>query len=272
MEFLKLKYIIFICLFTTSGAYAQNISLYGGSASNFSIGNATIANSNEMSAINNQAGILSVEKWGFQAGAMNLFGLNSLNIISASGIYKFNANNAVSLSIRHLGDNDLRNQIIGFAYARRLMKNWSISLQADVLSFQAPGFGSRFIPTVEIGSIYEVNDKVNIGFHVFNPFGQALTEQEDISAIIRAGVSYELSDKVSLLAEVEKDIIFPFRIKAGIIYMPVEKLSIRTGFNTQEAQFAFGLSYRFGNYSIHGAANVHPSLGLSSGGEISYKN
>ena len=256
----------------TSGAFAQNISLYGGSASNFSIGNATIASSNEMSAINNQAGILSVDKWGFQAGAMNLFGLNSLNLISASGIYKFNSNNAISLSVRHFGDADLNTQVIGLAYARRLLKNWNISLQADLLSFQAPNFGSRYIPTVEIGSIYEVNDKVSIGFHVFNPFGQALTAQEDISAIIRGGVQYQLSKKVSLLAEVEKDILLPFRFKTGIIYNPVENLYIRTGFNTQESQFAFGITYSFGKYSIHGAGTVHPTLGVSTGGEISYKN
>ena len=97
MLFLRLKYITILCFFAGSGAFAQNISLYGGSASNFSLGNATIATSNEMSALNNQAGILSVDKWGFQAGAMNLYGFSSLNLISASGIYKLNANNAISL-------------------------------------------------------------------------------------------------------------------------------------------------------------------------------
>ncbi len=269
---LRLKYITFISFLVLNGAFAQNISLYGGSASNYSVGNATIASSNEMSAINNQAGILSVDKWGFQAGAVNLFGLNSLNLITASGIYKFNQNNAISLSVKYFGDEDLNTQIIGFAYARRLLKNWDISLQADVLSFQARNFGSRYIPTVELGSIYEVNDKVSIGFHVFNPFGQALTDKEDISAIVRGGVQYELSSKVFLLAEIEKDILLPVRFKTGIIYNPIENLYFRTGFNTQESQFAFGITYSFGKYSIHGAAAVHPTLGISPGGEISYKN
>ncbi len=272
MNVLKLKYIIFISFFLSSGAFAQNISVYGGSASSYGIGNASIANSDEMSAINNQAGILSVDKWGFQAGALNLFGLSSLNTISASGIYKHNANNAFSLSVKYVGDEDLNTQIIGLAYARRVRKNWNISLQANVLSFQAPNFGSRFVPTVEIGSIYEVNDKVHIGFHIFNPFGQSLTPQEDISSIIRSGITYQLSKKVKLLAEVEKDIVLPFRIKTGIIYEPVDNLFLRGGFNTQESQFSLGISYRFGKYGIHGVGVLHPTLGISSGGEISYKN
>jgi len=272
MYFYRLKYIIFLSLFTTRGAFAQNISLYGGSAYNYALGNATIAASNEHSAMNNQAGILSVDKWAFTAGAINLYGLSTLNLLSASGIYKINARNAMSLSIKHLGDSDLNTQLIGFAYARTLSKTWNLSLQVDLLSFQARNFGSRLIPTVEIGSVYDVNKKVHVGFHIFNPFGQALTPQEDISAIVRGGVLYDLSKKVSISAEVEKDIVLDFRVKVGIDYRPIKNVHIRTGFTTQESQFSFGLAYGFGKYKIHGVASVHPTLGVSTGGEISYKN
>lgn len=272
MYFYRLKYIIFLCLFTVAGAFAQNISLYGGSAHNYALGNATIAAANTHSALNNQAGILSVEKWGFTAGAINLFGIPSLNLLSASGIYKFNERNAMSVSIKHLGDSDLNTQVIGIAYARQLSRSWNLSLQADLLSFQARNFGSRLVPTVEIGSIYDVNKKVHVGFHVFNPFGQALTPQEDISAVIRTGILYDLSSKVSISAEIEKDIVLDYRFKMGIDYSPIENLNIRTGFTTQEAQFSFGLAYTFGKYTVHGAAAIHPVLGTSTGGEISYQN
>lgn len=256
----------------TYGASAQNISLYGGSAQNYSLGNATIAASNSHSALNNQAGILAVDKWGFTAGAINLFGLPSLNLLSASGIYKFNERNAVSISVKHLGDSDLNTQVIGVAYARKLSKSWNLSLQGDLLSFQAKNFGSRLVPTVEIGSVYDVNKKVHVGFHLFNPFGQALTAQEDISAIFRTGVLYNLSPKVALSGEIEKDIILDFRVKVGIDYTPIDNLHIRAGFTTQEAQFSFGLAYTFGKYTVHGVAAVHPVLGVSTGGEISYQN
>lgn len=272
MSINNLCFIVCLLFLSFQGAFAQNVPLYGGSASNYGIANATIAQSNEFSAINNQAGILNVDKWAFQAGAMNLYGIANLNAMSASGIYKYNNNNAFSLSIKHIGDSDLNTQLIGIAYARRLLKNWNISLQADLLSIQAKNFGSKFLPTLEIGSIYEVNKKVSVGFHVFNPFGQALTEAENVSAIFRLGCYYNLSKKVKLLAEFEKDILLPSRIKTGIIYNPIEKLAIKAGFNTQHSQFSFGLAYTFGKYTIHGASAIHPLLGLSTGGEISYKN
>ena len=272
MIFCRLKYIIFLCFFSGIILSGQSIPLPSGSAAGFAVGQATVAWNDEHAVLNNQAGMLGIENWGIQMSAANLYGLGSLNILTASATKKLNNNNAIGLSIKHIGDSDFNNQIIGLAYARKVLRNLDISLQLDLLSYQAKRYGNKYLATVEFGTMVQATKKLRVGFHVFNPFAQKLTAQEDISSIFRLGAIYTLSDKVHMMGEVEKDLLQAYNFKAGINYAPVKNLYLRIGVTTSGRQLHFGLAYQFGNFALHGSSSVHQQLGITSAAELSFKN
>jgi len=152
------------------------------------------------------------------------------------------------------------------------MDKLSLSLQGDLLSYQAKQYGNRYLATVEIGTMLQATKNMRIGFHVFNPFSQKLNDIEYVPSVFRLGVLYSLSKNVEMMMEVEKDLIYDFNIKAGINYQPIENFSIRAGFGSAGKQFHLGLAYTFGEFTIHGSASVHQQLGISSAAEVSYQN
>lgn len=269
MLFKRIKYITFL-LYSCLLINGQDIVNLSGSTAGLGVGQATVSWNDAHAAANNQAGMLGTDNFAFQASAGRLWGL--VNVFSTSASKKFNDSNAIGISIKHVGDSDLNRQIIGLSYARKILKNWDISIQADLLSNQTQSFGNKYLATLELGSMIQATEKLRVGFHVFNPFGLALTETEEIPAIIRLGVLYELSKKVHLMAEVEQQLVLDYDIKAGIDYELIENLHLRSGFSTRGSQLYFGLAYGFGNFAIHGATSIHPNLGITPAGEISFQN
>lgn len=269
MNFIGLKYITILCFFTVV-SHAQNSLSLTGSTAGFSVGQSTVAWNDAHASANNQAGMLGTENLSFQVSAGMQWGF--LPVFSVSGSKRINRSNAFGMSIKHIGDSDLNNQIIGISYARKILKNWDIGIQADLLTYQTRSFGSRYLATMELSSMMQATEKLRVGFHIFNPFGLALTESRDIPAIFRLGALYSLSEKVSMMAEVEQDLVLGYNLKAGLDYELVDKLHLRAGFTTGGNQLHFGLSYGFGNYTIHGASSLHPQLGFTPAGEISFQN
>ncbi len=269
MSFRSVKYITFF-LFICSISIGQEIVNISGSAAGLGVGQATVTWNDAHAAANNQAGMIATENLTFQASAGRLWG--AVNVFSTSVSKKINRYNAVGLSIKHVGDRDLNNQIIGLSYARKIFKSWSLSLQADLLSYQSLSFGNRYLATVELGSMFQASEKLRVGFHVFNPFGQALSDTDDVPAILRLGVLYQLSDKIELVSEVEQQWVLGYDLKAGISYELIDNLHIRSGFSSRGSQIYFGMSYGFGKFAVHGATSVHPTLGITPAGEISFEN
>lgn len=268
---MKLKIILFFLAISVLKTNAQSTDVFTSGIAGLGYGQASVCVSDAFSPLNNQAGIISDNNWGFSMGAVNLYGLNTLNALSISGIKQINKISALSLSIKYLGDVEYNQQTIGLAYARKLFDMWNLSLQANLLSYQSQSFGSTYIPTVEIGSIVKATKKLNFGIHIFNPFGQSISDSYLVPAVVRLGTSYAVSEKVSLLSEVDKDILNPLNFRVGIHYKPVEVLAVNAGFQTTGTPIFFGLSYGFNNFKIHGASSIHQSLGSSIGAAISYQ-
>lgn len=267
---MRSKYIIFFIFCVVLNLHSQSTDIFTGGISGLGYGQASVSQSDAYSALNNQAGIISEKNWSFGLSATNLYGLTSLNALSIAGAKTINKKSAISLSVKYLGDVEYNQQTIGIAYARKLMKNWNLALQADLLSYQSQSFGSSYIATVEVGSIVKFSKKINIGIHIFNPFGQSVSDDYLIPAVFRLGANYLVSEKVNLLAEVNKDIISPVNLRFGLDYQPVEVLSLKAGFQTTGNPIFFGISYGFNNFKLHGASALHQSIGTSIGAGLSY--
>src|SRR5690606_3250357 len=128
---------------------------------------------------------------------------------------------------------------VGLSYSRQLSKVFSAGIQFDYLNTHlADGYGSRSSFTVE-GGVLATFDKLKAGVHFFNPLNVKLADYDDerMPIMVKAGVSYAVSEKVIAAAEVFKNINNKGIVKAGVEYHPVKALYVRGGVSSEPIQF-----------------------------------
>jgi hypothetical protein len=88
--------------------------------------------------------------------------------------------------------------------------------------------------------------------------------------MLKAGASWKFSPKVSMLAEVAKDIDQDVAVRAGLEYRVIEKLYLRGGVGGNDLQTSFGIGLALDEFKIDIASAYHPTLGYSPQISMSY--
>lgn len=154
----------------------------------------------------------------------------------------------------------------GLAYARKLSEHVSAGIQLDYLGISiAEGYGSKSVLTFEGGVQAELLRGFFMAAHVYNPIRAKIAGYNDerLPAVLKFGLSYLPSDKVTLAAEAEKDIDRPNRIKAGAEYQLVKQFFLRTGMASNPFNTSFGVGLIFDTFRFDVAATYHRQLGYT---------
>lgn len=264
----KWRMIFILIIFQGNNGFSQ---MFSSSNDSHSAANITTIWEDENAALNNSAGIINDYNLTAIVNVINVNGFAGLNRYSAALTKKFRNDNAFSVSVKYFGDSDLNEQYYGISYARKVMKNWNIGIQADLVGYSSANFGRIFTPTFEIGTILKASKNLSVGFHVFNPLNQSLNDNLYLYSLFQIGAKYQLSEKVAIMSEVEKASTLQFNFKSALEYEIIENLKLRGGFQTSNSQFHFGLSYGFGKFGLGGSNSVNPQLGSSFGAGFSFK-
>jgi len=161
----------------------------------------------------------------------------------------------------------------GLAYAKRLANRFSAGIQIDYLhTYIAQEYGRSGTMTVEGGLIAEPFPNFLIGAHVFNPFRQSVSKQDEekIPTVFTMGCSYTFFNKVLIAVETEKDMIHKAVFRSGVEFELAEKFLLRTGISTQPVFYSFGLGYSFKKIMIDIALTRHQILGYTPHFSMSY--
>jgi hypothetical protein len=219
----------------------------------------------------NQAGISSVKNWAVDVSFERRFNLADLTAIQVSGVKKV-GKGAFGLLFSQFGTEVFNEQMYGLAYGRQLNKIVSLGGQLSVLGFNGQNLGSLYTVSFAMGTIVKLNRQFLLASHVFSPFQVAITENNEIATRLRFGITYLPSKKVSILAEIDKNLNRkPWEYKLGISYQVVEPLWLQIGFNPTAEFYAFGLRYSvFNKWNFRGSASVHQILGLTPSVSLSY--
>ena len=168
------------------------------------------------------------------------------------------------MAIQYFGFELYNEQLIGMAYGRQLSDKISIGAQFDYLQLRIPSYGRTASFTAEFGLLAKISRGLMAGFHLYNPFEIELADLGSLPLAINFGLSYQPSEKIWLVAELEKQSILPENIKAGISYHIVDQLALRIGIQTQPSLISFGIGYQMtSGFSIDAGSSAHPNLGLS---------
>ncbi len=259
-----------VFIFSVLFCVAQNHTPSAAGAKGLALGNTNTTTQDAQSLFGNQAGLAFLEETSFTAFGENRFFIAELNQFSA-GVAIPVKNGTFGLAVQYFGFEDYNEQKIGIAYGRKLFDKVAIGIQIDYLNLRVPFYGNQGNITAEIGLQLPINDKFLIGVHVFSPFTIAWSEEDFVPTILATGITYQPSEKLSITAEVEKDIDFPVDFKFGIDYKIVEMLSLRVGANTYPVQNSFGLGLNLKNLNIDVAMVYHQILGLTTGFSATFR-
>jgi len=229
------------------------------------MGYATVTLHDFWALSHNQAGLSRLKNPAAGVYFENRFLVEELSFGAAAFAMPVN-NGVVGASFTYFGFELYNEAKIGLAYARDFGERFSAGIQ---LNYHNTGigenYGNRGNLTFEGGVIFQLLPHLAIGVHLFNPLRAKIGDfaDERIPTILKTGLGYTFSDKVLVIAEIEKSISHSLVFKAGIEYKITEHLYVRAGIGTNPTTNSFGFGLHLGNIHIDLATNYHYVLGYS---------
>ncbi len=214
-------------------------------------------------AWSNPAGLAEVQTLSASAYTEQRFLLSELRAVGAAVAVPAGAG-AFALTTGFFGFSAYSEQRLGLAYARRLFEGLHVGGQFIGLNTSIEGYGSRFLLTFELGVHGRISRVLWLAARVLGPVRVAIRPDQYLPTALHFGLRYEVATTVHLLAELEKDIRFPARVRTGLEYRPVSALHLRLGLATQPSLVTFGAGYHLrAGVRVDVAVQYHQFLGFS---------
>jgi hypothetical protein len=177
---------------------------------------------------------------------------------SKSGNFGFN--------LVYAGFEDFNESQLGLAYAISLGPKIDVGIQFNYYNYRIPGYTNASTVNFEIGAIAHLTNKLNAGFHVYNPVGgKFFKSDEKLTAVYKFGFGYDVSDAFFASAEIVKEENFPSSINAGVQYRFDKILFARVGIVSATSTPYVGAGVAWDTFRIDVSCSFHPQLGISPG-------
>ncbi len=179
----------------------------------------------------------------------------------------------ITAGAQRFGYNQYRNTRAGIGYSMKFTDYIQFGVQGNVQTLRLGGnYGSSISGTVEAGLLAKVSEKWHIGVSVLNIGRQRIKPLTDrFTTVMRGGVHFIPSKKVSVMAEVEKQVQTKISFRGAVEYKPIEQLSLRIGAQSGPVEFAFGVGYCVKGFSIDLGTKYQQILGWSPNAGLSYQ-
>lgn len=227
------------------------------------MGNANVTLWDVWGIFNNVGGLARIEHSEIAVGFDHRLALDELTTLSAAGVIKKN-NAALGIGISSYGSEFFSQNQFGLGFSNQLgIASFGIKVNFFQTYIEGFGTGSAFI--FEFGGIAELTPDLFFGAHIYNPgrarFGK--NSPDFLPTVVKAGIAYKPSERVSLQLEAEKDILIDPLLKLGLEYNFFKKLWGRTGVNSLNSQLFFGLGFKGKTFHFDYSMTQHPALGYT---------
>ncbi|MDR0801824.1 hypothetical protein [Fluviicola sp.] len=179
----------------------------------------------------------------------------------------------ISAGAQFFGYEQFRNIRTGLGYSMKFTDFLQVGIQGNIQTLRLGGnYGSTTSGTVEAGLLAKISEKWSIGISVMNIGRQRINPLSDwFVTVLRAGCQYKPSKKVSILAEVEKQVITKISFRGAVEYQPAKSFFIRLGAQSAPIEFALGFGYRISGFSIDLGSKYHQTLGWTPHFGLNYQ-
>lgn len=144
-----------------------------------------------------------------------------------------------------------------------------LGLRVQVGQIAIPGYGSRNIVGLTLGSHITVSETIDFGFAVENLVGSNGGDVDDLPASLSAGVLYTATETLRVVADARQEVGLPVELRVGMEFFPVPVLGLRFGAASQPSRVSGGVGVRLGLVSVDIAVQRHDVLGLTPAGGLS---
>ncbi|MBL7844845.1 MAG: hypothetical protein KF846_02065 [Cyclobacteriaceae bacterium] len=147
----------------------------------------------------------------------------------------------------------------------------ALGIKLNYIQYQAEGFGTKGVFTINFGGIAELTPNLFIGAYITNINQPKLSIDEDrVPTLLTAGLSFKPTDKIIIATELEKDLDYSTNWKTGLEYIFHKKFCARTGFNLQPNAAFFGLGFKTNKFMLDYALQHSINLSLSHQASVNY--
>ena len=220
-------------------------------------------------AYTNPAGLEGLSSLSIQASISRPFTIPDLSYVQLAVGSDLSATDFLFATVAAKGTSDFRQSRISLGYGRKLTETLSVALEIESLLLFIRSYGNDFAFGYGISLQHRPFSKLIIGAHIRNPVKVVKEGVVIPKSTFSVGLTYILSDVVSVNTEIFKDTQFKFRFKSGIEYKMHPLFTLRFGATTSPAMLHFGFGWVVRerivvdiSVAYHTLLGVSPSVGI----------
>ncbi|HOV98775.1 MAG TPA: hypothetical protein PK595_04290 [Bacteroidota bacterium] len=220
----------------------------------------------------NPAGLIQLSS--IEAGAFiipNQFGISELRTVSSAMALPLKYFSA-GIAAEQFGFQLYREVEGRCAIAASIINSIGFGVSCNYHKLIIERYGSASVFSFDIGILASMTKNASLGFSAKNITGATVSHlNEKLPQIFSVGVAQRFSHGFLITVEAEKDIRYPYLIKAGIEHRIFNVLYLRCGINSQPKSYSLGGAVSFYWCSFGYACHSHPFLGYTHQVDIKVK-
>jgi hypothetical protein len=222
----------------------------------------------------NPAGIAGLQQMEAGAFVERRFILSQLNYGTLAFATPFkNDKHFAGFDVSAFGFGDYSEARLGLTYATTLFQRISLGAKVNYTRLSIQNYGAKSALSADVGLNCILSKHVSIGFSVFNASRSELIrdENEKIPTTLDAGLAYQVSDKVLIVADVQKQVNFPTSFRGGVEYAVSKHFKARIGASSAPVTASAGFGVVVKGLNIDFANTLHQYLGYTPSFSLSYR-
>jgi hypothetical protein len=137
----------------------------------------------------------------------------------------------------------------------------TIGCVLNFMQTRIESFGVNHKLIFDLGASSEIIPKFIFSINIQNLSQARFNDQDYIESKIKIGGQFEISNKINLYSEIEKQLRSGNILKVGLEYEAIKQCFIRMGFNGNPINLNLGMGYYWRKWSYNYAFLIHPVLG-----------
>jgi len=251
-------------IFSPKGYSIGELSQVG--AKDVSLGYASVALVSTFSVFNNQAAVARIRNISVavdynQPFLIEGFASKALAVVVPTTVTNF------AICLQQKGIQGYNESRFGISMARTIGERISAGLQFNYFIVDFPEQGRvRGTFLIEFGLLYQSQNGLAIGLHIFNPSRssiESLYNQSNLPLRATAGIALKPSANMAFVSSVAYSFDNPINVRMGIEYQFTERFFLRGGISGKPICHSAGLGYKNLNFGVDFAIVHHQTMGYT---------
>jgi len=263
---LRWNAVLLLLYCTLAGLHAGEPLFVPHGAGSMGMAFAITATPGHWNCFHNQALLTDAQSTGFSLALENRFMMPALSSRAISAVLAWKPA-PLGIVATHYGNADYYRLFTGVGSAVKIIDGVSLGVQVDYISEHGVGeYRDVSHITFETGLSCFISPSLILGVHLFNP----LSPLNSLPSSIDCGLHWRQSECLSLTFTGTKVSKEPLSVQYGLSWDIRQRLTLRTGYMSSPASFAFGIGFKTGSLQADAGFLLNSTTGVTSSISITW--